>query len=78
MSPVLFNRLYLTKVLVLISILASLPANTVSAETKSAKITPTKKWHEADFVDAHCRGEVEFVLADRTRVDCLTYTQTTS
>jgi len=33
-----------------------------------------KKWHEADFVDAHCRGEIEFVLADRTRVDCLTDT----
>ncbi len=27
---------------------------------------------EADHVDADCKGIVEFVLPDRTRVDCLT------
>jgi hypothetical protein len=32
------------------------------------------KWREADFVDAHCAGEIEYVLADKTRVDCLTDT----
>jgi len=32
------------------------------------------KWREADFVDAHCTGEIEYVLADKTRVDCLTDT----
>jgi len=38
------------------------------AQAKSAKL------READFVDAHCTGEIEYVLADKTRVDCLTDT----
>lgn len=42
-----------------------------SAHAKSEK---SAKWHEADFVDAYCQGEIEHVLADRTRVDCLTAT----
>ncbi len=29
---------------------------------------------EADFVEYHCKGQVEFRLSDRTRVDCLTDT----
>jgi len=32
---------------------------------------------EADYVDAYCphmRGQIEYVLPDRTRVDCLTDT----
>ena len=41
------------------------------AQAKSAK---SGKWHEADFVDAHCTGEIEHVLPDRTRIDCLTDT----
>ena len=41
------------------------------AQAKTAK---SGKWHEADFVDAYCQGEVEHVLADKTRVDCLTAT----
>ncbi|HBY88591.1 MAG TPA: hypothetical protein DEO86_22290, partial [Colwellia sp.] len=39
-----------------------------------AKSEQSTKWHEADFVDAYCQGEIEYVLADRTRVDCLTST----
>ena len=44
------------------------------AQAKSAKPAKSGKWHEEDFVDAHCKGEIEHVLADRTRVDCLTAT----
>ena len=29
---------------------------------------------EADYVKAHCKGQIEFVLTDRTRIDCLTDT----
>jgi hypothetical protein len=36
--------------------------------------TAPPKWHEADYVDHHCKGEVEHVLSDRTRVDCLSET----
>lgn len=32
------------------------------------------KSHEADYVKSHCTGEIEFVLPDKTRVDCLTST----
>ena len=45
-----------------------------SAHAKSEKSEKSAKWHEADFVDAYCQGEIEYVLADRTRVDCLTST----
>lgn len=34
----------------------------------------SKKWHEADYVDHNCKGELEYILPDRTRVDCLTDT----
>jgi len=33
-----------------------------------------QKWHEADYVDHHCKGEIEYRLPDNTRVDCLTDT----
>ncbi|KGJ86586.1 hypothetical protein [Colwellia psychrerythraea] len=39
-----------------------------------AKSEKPAKWHEADFVEAYCEGKVEHVLADKTRVDCLTAT----
>ncbi len=31
-----------------------------------------EKYHEKDYVDAYCKGITEYVLPDRTRVDCLT------
>ncbi len=34
-------------------------------------------WHEADYVDYYCEqwnGKTEYILPDRTRVDCLTKT----
>ena len=33
-----------------------------------------KKLHEADYVNAYCNGTVEYILPDKTRVDCLTET----
>jgi hypothetical protein len=48
---------------------------TLSAcSNSSTPKTQTTKKHEADYVDEHCQGEVEFSLPDRTRVDCLTDT----
>ena len=31
-----------------------------------------EKYYEKDYVKAYCKGEIEYVLPDRTRVDCLT------
>lgn len=31
-------------------------------------------WNEDDHVNFHCKGNIEHVLSDRTRVDCLTTT----
>lgn len=31
-------------------------------------------WKEADYVNRYCMGKVEYVLPDRTRIDCLTET----
>ncbi len=32
-------------------------------------------WHESDYVNAYCKGTVEYVLPDKTRIDCLTQTE---
>ncbi len=73
-----FKQGVLLNILLLMTLLGTFLSTTTYVQATPAKIAQTKKWHEADFVDAHCRGDVEFVLADRTRVDCLIYTQTTS
>lgn len=31
-----------------------------------------EKYKEADYVNAFCNGQIEYVLPDKTRVDCLT------
>ena len=41
----------------------------ISMPVKSVEF---KKWYEHDYVNHYCKGKVEFVLPDRTRVDCLT------
>ncbi len=46
----------------------------VLAKTGGGIKTEPIKWHEADYVVHHCKGEIEHVLLDRTRVDCLTET----
>ena len=38
-------------------------------EVQNAKTT---KLLEADYVKMHCKGEIEYVLSDKTRIDCLT------
>ena len=40
----------------------------VAASSQAAKM------HEKDYQEAHCQGVQEYVLSDRTRVDCLTDT----
>ena len=40
--------------------------------SKSSSSNPEGK--KDDWVNFHCKGEIEFVLEDRTRVDCLTDT----
>ncbi len=41
----------------------------------SANVHAKNEWHEADYVNSNCQGKIEFVLPDKTRVDCLTDTQ---
>jgi hypothetical protein len=31
-------------------------------------------FYEADYVNLYCKGEIEFKLPDKTRIDCLTET----
>jgi hypothetical protein len=38
----------------------------------SANPTEKKKMYEKDYVNKYCTGQVEYILPDRTRVDCLT------
>lgn len=40
---------------------------------KNAEFDESKsKFREADYVNAYCKGTVEYRLPDKTRVDCLT------
>ncbi len=39
----------------------------LQVESKSAE-----KMHEKDYVNKYCEGTIEYVLPDKTRVDCLT------
>lgn len=52
-------------------------SNAAIARTGGIVIPPVEKpreradWHEADYVNHHCKGEIEHVLSDKTRIDCL-------
>ncbi|MCF2910002.1 hypothetical protein L1285_16905 [Pseudoalteromonas sp. DL2-H2.2] len=50
--------------------LLTLLSTSINASGSGAGIWPLKK--EADFVEFHCKGQVEYRLPDKTRVDCLT------
>lgn len=39
---------------------------------KDAEFQQKEKYREADYVNAYCKGEIEYRLPDKTRVDCLT------
>lgn len=39
---------------------------------KQPEFEPKAKYKEADYVNAYCKGIVEYELPDKTRVDCLT------
>ena len=34
--------------------------------------TKEHNYREADYVNAYCNGDIEYILNDKTRVDCLT------
>ena len=40
----------------------------------TSAISQESKLYESDYVNMHCKGKIEFVLPDKTRVDCLTDT----
>ena len=35
-------------------------------------LTAAAKMHEKDYVNMYCTGQVEYMLPDKTRIDCLT------
>lgn len=58
-------------------IIASVVALISTTEIDLYKKTPTKntkvvKFQEKDYVNKYCNGYIEFVLPDKTRIDCLT------
>jgi hypothetical protein len=40
----------------------------------TSALSKERKLYESDYVKLHCKGQIEFVLPDKTRVDCLTDT----
>lgn len=55
-------------------LLALFSFQALASGTGTPELKRENKWHEADYVDHNCKGEIEHVLSDRTRVDCLTNT----
>lgn len=41
-------------------------------EQSNATITVPNKMHEKDYVNKYCSGIKEYILPDKTRIDCLT------
>ncbi len=63
----LINKILTTVVIVIISAFVYLSTNSFNEDYQ-----PKDKYKEADYVREYCSGEIEHVLQDRTRVDCLT------
>jgi hypothetical protein len=40
----------------------------------TSTLSQERNMYESDYVNLHCKGQIEFVLPDKTRVDCLTDT----
>ena len=59
------KSLYLYETKMTLCILLAFPGLCISAE---------KAMKEKDYQNLHCKGEIEYRLSDRTRVDCLTDT----
>lgn len=63
------NRLVIICVFIL---LASLLVCCSTYPLKQPEFEQKKRYKEADYVNAYCKGIVEYELPDHTRVDCLT------
>ena len=53
-------------------LLASMAYCSLYPLNKQPEFEPKAKYKEADYVNAYCKGIIEYELPDRTRVDCLT------
>lgn len=59
-------------ILLLIFLLLCLNVFAYSNALKEPVFPQKEKYHEADYVNAYCNGQIEYELKDFTRVDCLT------
>ena len=62
---------------IMLFVIASFVAFITATEVDIYKETPRKntttiKFQEKDYVNKYCNGYKEFVLSDKTRIDCLT------
>ena len=61
------------KLTILVLLLFSLAVYCTTHPFQTPKFDETQEtFHEKDYVQAYCKGVIEYVLPDRTRVDCLT------
>ena len=63
------NNIIKLIIFIIFALLTLLFTEDYSFDTKY--VTPSKM-HEKDYVNKHCTGEIEHVLPDKTRIDCLT------
>ena len=65
--------LILILVIIMVVIVACIYASTYPFNDVSPMIkTKENRYKEADYVNAYCKGQIEYKLPDKTRVDCLT------
>lgn len=75
------EKLVMTTITALVCLVVPLFVYNQGVDTKAPKAPAPassevpasyEDFKEKDYVDAYCTGEKEYVLSDRTRVDCLT------
>lgn len=66
------KRVLYILIIILIVILFSIGVYCSTYPFKKEVFEDKEKFREADYVRAYCKGQVEYVLSDKTRVDCLT------
>jgi len=66
------NKVIISVLILIILVLVGLFCYCISDPFKNAEFEQKDKYREADYVHAYCKGIEEYVLPDRTRVDCLT------
>lgn len=69
------SKFKLSDFILLILVVGLIFSSIIEVDTndeKQVKSNPVNKMYEKDYVNQYCEGVTEYILPDKTRVDCLT------